>query len=178
MHTEYEVRVLEIDVDAIIEKLEKLGAKKIGDWNYRRYVYDVKPKEEGKWIRLRTNGESTTLTYKNIIDNSINGTKEVEIEVDDFDNTHKFLECIGFDARSYQENKRIRYMLDDVEVDIDTWPMIPSYLEIEGDSEDDVMKIVDKLGLETSNLTSLSPQDIYIDIYEIDIRDMDVLKFN
>ena len=178
MHTEYEVRVLEIDVYAIIEKLEKLGAKKIGDWNYRRYVYDVKPKEEGKWIRLRTNGESTTLTYKNIIDNSINGTKEVEINVDSFDNTNEFLECIGFKSRSYQENKRVRYMLDDVEIDIDTWPMIPSYLEIEGDSEDDVMRIVNKLGLETSNLTSLSPQDIYIDIYEIDIRDMDVLKFN
>ena len=178
MHTEYEVRVLEIDVYAIIEKLEKLGAKKIGDWNYRRYVYDVKPKEEGKWIRLRTNGESTTLTYKNIIDNSINGTKEVEINVNSFDNTNEFLECIGFKSRSYQENKRVRYMLDDVEIDIDTWPMIPSYLEIEGDSEDDVMRIVNKLGLETSNLTSLSPQDIYIDIYGIDIRDMDVLKFN
>ena len=178
MHTEIEVRILEINIDNIIDKLEKLGAKRVGDWNYRRYVYDVKPKEEGKWIRLRTNGDSTTLTYKNIIDNSINGTKEVEINVDSFDNTNEFLECIGFKSRSYQENKRVRYMLDDVEIDIDTWPMIPSYLEIEGDSEDDVMRIVNKLGLETSNLTSLSPQDIYIDIYGIDIRDMDVLKFN
>ena len=178
MHTEIEVRILEINIDNIIDKLEKLGAKRVGDWYYRRYVYDLKPKEEGKWIRLRTNGESTTLTYKNIIDNSINGTKEVEINVDSFDNTNEFLECIGFKSRSYQENKRVRYMLDDVEIDIDTWPMIPPYMEIEGDSEDDVMRIVNKLGLETSNLTSLSPQDIYIDIYGIDIRDMDVLKFN
>ena len=177
MHTEYEVRILEIDVDDIIDKLEKLRAKKVGNWNYRRYVYDVKPKEEGKWIRLRTNGESTTLTYKNIVYKTVSGTKEVEIKVDDFDNTHKFLECIGFDARSYQENKRIRYMLDDVEVDIDTWPMIPSYLELEGDSEEDIMKIVDKLELDSSKVTSLSPQDIYIEVYGIDIRDMDIIKF-
>lgn len=35
MHTEYEVRVLDIDKDKIIKKLEELGAQKIADFDYK-----------------------------------------------------------------------------------------------------------------------------------------------
>ena len=66
MHIEIEERVLEINPEEIIKKLENLKAVKVGDWNQRRYVYDFNPIRENEWIRLRTNGESTTLTYKNI----------------------------------------------------------------------------------------------------------------
>lgn len=107
MHTEYEVRVLEVNKEEIIKKLEHLNAKKIGDWNQKRYVYDLKPKKEGEWIRLRTNGEIATLTYKNVYKDTIDGTKEIEIIVDDFENTNQLLNNIGFIAKSYQENKRI-----------------------------------------------------------------------
>ncbi len=34
--------------------------------------------------------------------------------------------------RAVQENKRCHYILEDVEIDIDSWPMIPDYIEIEG----------------------------------------------
>ena len=56
MNIEYEVRVLEINKDELISKLENLGATFKGEYFQRRYVYDVVPKEESKWIRLRTNG--------------------------------------------------------------------------------------------------------------------------
>lgn len=177
MYTEYELRVLEIDQEKIIEKLEILGATKIGEWNQKRYVYNTNPVNEGKWIRLRTNGEVTTLTYKNVVENTIDGTKEIEVVVDDFDTTNQFLECIGFKAKAYQENKRIQYKLDDVEIDIDTWPMIPTYLELEGQSEEVVMEMLKKLDLNESKVTTLSPQDLYIDIYGIDITKMKVIKF-
>lgn len=39
---------------------------------------------------------------------------------------------IGFDYRSLQENKRIQYILNGIEIDFDTWPMIPTYMEFEG----------------------------------------------
>lgn len=64
MNTEYEIRVLEIDKEKLIKKLEELGAEFKGDNEQKRYVYDIIPKEDGKWIRLRTNGRKTTLTYK------------------------------------------------------------------------------------------------------------------
>ena len=71
MKTEYEIRVLEIDKEKLIDKLEELGAKKVGEFNQKRYVYDLNPVQENKWIRLRTNGKETTLTYKSIYDGKI-----------------------------------------------------------------------------------------------------------
>lgn len=120
MKTEYEVRVLEIDVEEMIKKIEDMGAKKIGEYEQKRYVYDIKPAEEGKWIRLRTNGKKATITYKDIVSKTIDGTKEIEVTVDDFETTNEFLEKIGFIHKNYQENRRIQYELDGIEIDFDS----------------------------------------------------------
>ncbi len=61
MVTEYETKVLDINVKEIIEKLETLGAKKVLDCTYKRHVFDL---SDGGWIRIRTDGQTTTLTYK------------------------------------------------------------------------------------------------------------------
>ena len=177
MNTEYELRVLEIDKGKMIKKLQVLGAIKKGEYHQRRYVYDLRPAENGKWIRLRTNGEKTTLTYKNIESNTIDGTKEVEFEVEDFNKANEFLERIGFFNRGYQENDRIQYFLDGVEIDIDSWPMIPTYMEIEGKSKEEVMKMKEKLDLDESKITTLNCDDIYKQIYNIDISKIKELKF-
>lgn len=177
MKTEYEARVLEIDKDKMMNLLEELGAVKKGEYEQRRYVYDLKPVQKGKWIRLRTNGIKTTLTYKDIVSNTIDGTKEVEFEVEDFDAANEFLNRIGFTARSYQENNRIQYELDNVEIDIDTWPMIPTYLEIEGKSEEEVNNMIKRLKLDNLKITTLNCGDIYKQIYNIDISGINQLKF-
>ena len=177
MKTEYEIRVLEIEKESIVKKLEDFGAVKIGEYNQKRYVYDLKPVQKNKWIRLRTNGVETTLTYKNIESNTIDGTKEVELKVDSFETTNEFLNKIGFVARNYQENKRTRYILDNVEIDIDTWPMIPTYLEIEANSEEEVNSMVKKLRLNNFKITALNCDDIYRKIYNIDILKIKELKF-
>lgn len=177
MKTEYEIRILEIDQNEIIKKLEKLGATKKGEYNQKRYVYDLKPCENGKWIRLRTNGIVTTLCYKNVISNKIDGTKEIEFIVEDFDLCNIFLEKIGYKKRNYQENKRIQYILNNVEFDIDTWPMIPTYLEIEGNSEKEVLAMIDLLELDKTKLTTLNCEDIYKEIYDIDVLSIEELKF-
>ena len=177
MKTEYEIRVLEINKEEIMKKLEELGATKIGEFNQKRYVYDLKPVEENKWIRLRTNGIKTTLTYKDIESNTIDGTKEVELEVDNFETTNEFLERIGFRNKGYQENNRIQYMLKGVEIDIDSWPGIPAYLEIEGESEKEVIKIKELLNINECKVTTLNCSDIYKEIYNIDISRIKELKF-
>ena len=177
MKTEYEIRILEINKEKMIKRLEELGATKIGNFKQKRYVYDLKPVENGKWIRLRTNGKTTTLTYKNIVSNTIDGTKEVEIEVEDFYKANDFLEKIGFKHRSYQENERLQYSLNDVEIDIDSWPMIPTYMEIEGKSEEDVLNLKNILNISENKVTTLNCDDIYKQIYQIDISKIKELKF-
>lgn len=178
MHIEYEVRVLEIDVEQLEEKLKQAGAVLQWDHLQRRYVYDFIPKIEGKWIRLRTNGDTTTFTIKNIVSSEIDGTQELEIEVSDFEKTNMILNELGFVAKGYQENRRRQYLLDGVEVDIDSWPMIPTYLEVEGKSEEDVYHVLDKLGISKDQVTSRDVDGIYQDygyhlneIYELKLEE-------
>ena len=177
MNIEYEARILDIDKDKLIKRLKDLNARFVGEFNQKRYVYNIIPKTNGKWLRLRTNGNKTTLTYKSVEKNSIDGTKELEIEVDNFENTNSLLELAGIKNKGYQENNRVQYVLDDVEIDIDTWPMIPTYVEIEGKSEESVLNIIKKLGINDKKITTLDVQSLYKEIYNIDITKIDVLKF-
>lgn len=177
MHTEIEERILEIDTDKVIKKLESLGATKKGEWFQKRYTYDFTPKRESEWLRLRTNGVETTLTYKNVETREIDGTKELEILVDDFEETNKFLEILGYKYKNYQENKRIRYYLNDVEIDIDTWPMIPTYMELEGPSVEKVKEVEDLLEVDKSKITTLFADEIYDKYYGIDVLSIKELKF-
>jgi adenylate cyclase class 2 len=177
MNIEYEERVLEVDKEKLIKKLESLGAVKVGDFHQKRKVYDVKPVNENKWFRLRTDGHLTTLTFKNVEKNTIDGTKELEIVVDSFDKMDEMMNLLGYKSRNYQENDRTRYMLDDVELDIDSWPLIPTYLELESDSIEKIKKVEKKIGVDPEMITNLNCQDIYQDIYDIDVNKIKVLKF-
>lgn len=176
MNTEYEIRVLEIDKEKLVKKLEELGAEFKGDNEQKRYVYDIIPKEDGKWIRLRTNGRKTTLTYKNIVKTTIDGTKEIEVEVENFEKTNEILENMGIKSKGYQENKRTQYVLNGVEIDIDSWPMIPTYVEIEGKNEEEVMTTLELLDLPKDKVTTLDVDSVYKK-YGIDSKDIKVLKF-
>lgn len=178
MHTEFEVRILDINKDDIIRKLEKIGAKKIAEFDYKRRVYNFNPPTDHKWIRLRTDGNKTTLTIKKIESFSIDGTKEMEIEVSDFEETNRMLEELGYKSHTYQENKRIRYVFDGVEFDIDSWPYIPTYLEIEGKSEEAVKNMMDLLEVDKEKATSLDVQGVFKDFYNIDIAEVPVVKFD
>lgn len=169
MNIEYELKVLEINIKEIEDKLISLGAIKLGDNLQRRYVYDFKPVIPHKWIRLRTNGIKTTLTIKEVKDNnSIGGTLEKEIEVSNFESTNEILAELGYTPKSYQENRRITYKYEDIEIDIDFWPMIPTYMEIEGKSEKDVLNFFKKLELKDAKTTTYSVDLIYKEIYKID----------
>ena len=161
MNTEYEVRVLEINHDEMVKKLESLGAEFKFEALQQRYVYDVQPKQENKWIRLRTDGKKTTLTIKDLQAKTIDGTKELEIIVDDFAKTNSILEELGYKNRGFQQNKRTQYILDGVEIDLDRWPLIPEYMEIEGPSIEAVESTLTKLGINKEEIVTLDVASIY-----------------
>ncbi len=178
MHTEYEVRILEIDSNRVIEKLKELGAEFQWDCIQKRYVYDFIPKIDGKWIRLRTNGRKSTLTIKNLVSSKIDGTQELEVEVDNFERTNLILKELGFEPKGYQENRRCQYLLNGVEIDIDSWPMIPTYLEIEGPSEEAVYNTLEVLGFDIGDVSTKDVEAIYLDygynleeVYELKLED-------
>ena len=68
-------------------------------------------------------------------------------------------------------------MLDGVEIDIDTWPYIPTYVEIEGKSTEDVTNMIDKLNLSKKQVTSIDVQEVFKKYYNIDIAKVEEVKF-
>lgn len=178
MSIEYEVRILNIPVDATIELLERFGAIKVGCFHQKRYVYDYNPIQKGKWIRLRSNGIFNTLTLKEIKSLRIDGTSELEITVSDFDETNKILNKLGYSPRTFQENYRIEYRLGETTFDIDKWPKIPVYMEIEGTSEQAVVNALAMLGFNEHDFTTKDVDTIYREIYGIQLNDIKYLEFS
>jgi len=176
MQTEFEVKILDINLHDIQNKLKLLNTDYIWEKYQKRLVYDFNPAHPWKWIRLRQKWDKVELTIKEIIDDSITWTKELEIWVSDFETTNLILEKLGYKAKAFQENKRISYKLDWVEIEIDSWPLIPTYLEIEWKSELEVKKIVEKLWYKISDTTSINTTKVYKK-YWIDIEKIKELKF-
>ena len=175
MKTEIEVKILNIDVDIIKQKLAELGAKKVAERNMRRFVYDCK--QECSFVRLRDDGKKSTLTFKERRTYEIDSTKEIEVVVDNFEEAHKLLLGMGLSLITYQENKRNSYVLDNVEIEIDFWPKITAYLEVEGKSVEDVERIVKLLGFTMEQTTALSTNKVYAN-YGIDLHSFKELKFD
>ena len=178
MAKEREVTILNIDEKVFVSKLLNNGAVKKDEFLQRRYTYDFNPILPNKWIRLRTNGKKTTLTIKEIKDKTaIDGTMELETVVGDFDVMNDILKELGYRYRNYQENYRIIYSLDNVEISIDSWPLIPTYAEIEGKTNEDVVMALEKLGYTLDDATTLDVTSIYNEIYGIDLLKIKELKF-
>lgn len=153
---EIEVKFLDINITDIEQKLVSIGAQRIGETlsKITNFDYpDYRLKEKKAWVRLRSEFGKTTIAYKQRLgagfeDGSVSdkGMKEIEIEVSDFNIANSFLKSIGLIEKFSQERKRIRWEKDSIEFDIDTWPLVPSYIEIEGDSIENIKKVSEELG--------------------------------
>src|SRR6185436_15200174 len=105
MHEEKEVKFLHIDPVALQAKLTALGAEKVGEYFYRRRVFDypdMRLNKANAWVRVRDEGEKIMLCYKQRQGvtsqdgtTSDTGMEEVEVEVKDFDKTCLILERVG-----------------------------------------------------------------------------------
>lgn len=162
MPTEYEAKILDIAPGEIATLITAKGGTQTREPTLmRRRVYDIISGDASTWIRLRDTGSETTLCVKKIHDDTIDGTEEVESGVDDFDTTNELLGMMGFRPKSYQENRRTSFTLDGARLEIDTWPLIPPYLEIESESRDHVLQVAAILGYPEEQLTAENTTKIY-----------------
>ena len=155
MENEYEITVLDIDVMKIEKKLLEIGAVKEGEFFQKRNLYNFLEEYRGRFI---------------------GSVKELEVEVSDFEKTDEILNMLGYEHSMYQENKRTIYRLGNIEFDIDSWPMIPTYLEIEGKSKEQVEEMIEKLEIDKNKLSLDKVSEIYKK-YGFDIHDYRDLRF-
>lgn len=176
MPIEHEAKILDVDPVAVESLILGKGGQKLAERFMRRYVYDIVPGDQSKWIRLRDTGTETTLTVKEITSDAIDGTHEVEVGVDDFATTNALLGALGFVAKSYQETKRTSFVLDGAQVELDAWPRIPPYLEIEAGSTAEVVRVAGLLGYAEADLTAENTIKVYAR-YGIDLDAIAELRF-
>ena len=176
MPIEHEGKILGIDPQEIEQRIVGRGGRKVGEQLMRRFVYDIVPGDMSRWVRLRDTGRETTLAVKEISSDALDGTREVEVVVDSFEQTSTLLGMLGFTAKSYQENKRTSFLLEGAEVEIDAWPRIPAYVEIEAESAREVVRVASLLGYDETDLTGENTIKVYAR-YGIDLAGIPDLRF-
>lgn len=158
MKTETEVIFLDADHQAIRDKLNKLGAVCEKPMRLmRRTIMDFPDNRlhnaDHAWVRVRDEGDQTTLTYKRTVQDSIDGAEEIEVPVGSYESTVEFLQAIGLSILSTQESKRETWRVSGLEVVLDLWPWVSPTMEIEGEDPDAIQKLASQLGLDWNKAT-------------------------
>lgn len=165
MQTEIEAKFPNVDPTDIRTKLAAAGATMVHpEILMRRNVFDFpdqRLEKIGGWARVRDEGAKITMSYKQLNDRSLHGTVEATVTVNDYDQACAILRGIGLESRSYQETKRELWKLGDVEVTIDTWPWVPTFVELEGPSEEAVRSAAAALGFDWSKAMHGSVETVY-----------------
>lgn len=163
MKTEIEVKFLNVDIDTMRDTLKSAGARLEQPMRLmkRALVETDEMRSRHAFYRIRDEGDKVTLTFKQFTENSLTGAKEHEITVSDFDTTVAILAEAGLHYHTFQESKRETWKYKDVEVVIDEWPWINSYIEIEGGSEKAVKSAAAELGFDWKDAVFGSVDVIY-----------------
>ncbi len=170
MKSEIEATFTKIDKDQLRAQLKKLGATLLQpDTLMRRIIFDI---DDYSFVRVRDEGNRITMSYKHLDNLSLSGMKEVCLTVDDYEEAINFVKAVGLKPKAEQETYREEWRLDNVEIDIDTWPWIPSYVEIEGPSEAAVKFVATELGFDMEDAIYGSVDQVYNLYYDVTRHDI------
>ncbi len=173
MNNEIEAQFLDINKNEIRAKLESAGGKLINKERImKRVIFDA---GEHQFIRVRDEGDKVVMTYKNVHnDKSILGTKEVNVIVDDYDRAVEFMKGTHLDIKAHQETLREEWELNGCEICIDTWPWIPSFIEVEGPSEEKVWETAAMLDMDKEKAKFGSVDSTYEHYYGVECDEVNL----
>ncbi len=183
---EIEVKFLNIDKEALEKKLLEIGAEKVADMFLRHVAFDFPGwplNKANSWVRVRDEGDKVTFTFKKRLgvssDNTADeGMEEVEVVTSSYEDTKTILKKVGMvEKHGEAQKKRSRWKKGNVEFDIDTIALIPSYLEIEAKSWEDIDKAIQELGLDPKEKKICSAQQIY-QVYGINVEEYETINFD
>lgn len=178
MARELEVKVLGVDKYELEKSLIDLGATLIKRERQVNTVFmdideDIEDVGEG-YLRIResenleTGETSNTLTFKkNISQDGFRENEEIETKVEDRDAMLSILACLNIHIKHIGEKTRVRYELEGIRFDIDTWDQNTypnTYMEIEVKDPKDIDKAIRLLKIDQSQVTTKSLKELRHDI--------------
>lgn len=147
MATELEIKFLDFNIKALKQQLNLSGASLIFSNLFRITIFHGLSGDDREYIRVRDEGNFVTLVHKRTYEKSIAAT-EHEVIVDSYERAIALLKAMGLRKKRTEEKQRIHYKLGEASIDIDSWPGIPTYIEIEADTEDVLRLTCEKLGFD------------------------------
>jgi len=178
MAYETETKVLDINTEQMKGKLRSVDAREIQDTTLIVDWYHVrgtKPGEDPWFLRIRSNsegGHEVTWKAKSDVLGVSRRHKEINFMVEEPEKLAELFDELGLEPYAHQEKRRTSFEYEGWRFDIDQYPGMPAYMEIEGASEEHVKEALAMLGLE-SNRTSAEGERVLIqDTYGLDWYDM------
>lgn len=174
MPKEIELTVYDIDREEILRKLKECGAVFVGKYHFKTVNFQLETvnqikslgidKDDEKyytaWIRIRTDGTSTTLTLKEQYGSTIMKRNEYEVSVDDFLKTIKIIMKLKPTMQyTYIESEREEYKLGLVVIDINKRQKLPYSIEIEAPSKVLVDETYRKLDIKKEPMKNVAVND-------------------
>ena len=182
VHLGYTGGMIEIEAKFLVgheetrEKLKKLGGVLVKPMReMTRQCLDIPGRAgDGSWLRVRDEGDGeVTMSYKQQGERTISGTSEICLRVDNLENALLFLKECGMVVKSLQQTRRESWELFGASIDLDEWPWIPSFIEIEAEDEETVRRVAEELGLDMANAIYGSVEPIYMKYYDVSEEDID-----
>lgn len=179
MQKEIETRFLDINKDEFIKKLILLGAVDEGEEKLEEIIFhpvDMSWIGKRKFVRLRKTKDKIKLTYKENVEQTVDSAREIEFEISDLDKCSKFFEKIGLKAIRQLEKYRRTFNLHDVTIDIDSWPKIPAYVEIEGSSVELLKNFCNQVGFDWEKRFDGDAREVFRH-YDYNLDEISVITF-
>lgn len=177
MKPEIEAKFLNVDFDDVRAKLRAVGAECVQPMRrMRRKNFDHadgRLEAIGGWVRVRDEGDKVTLAYKQLDNRDIDGTKEVSVEVSSFADTVALLTAAGLKQTSYQETRRESWVLDGTQIELDEWPWVQPFVEIEAPDADTLYAVAEKLGFKKEAALHGSVEIMYLQEYDVTEKEVD-----
>lgn len=158
---EKEIKILEIDKDDVIKKLENLWAEKSFDGFIHDIYYDFldwennKMEENKRLFRVRQKWEIHLYTIKRKRNKKsewwekwVKIADEWENIITDVESFKKVLEKYWMKQVREKKKYRVSYKLGNIEFDIDKYEDIPTLMEIEAPSSEEIKQYIKKLWLD------------------------------
>ena len=155
------------EIDKYIEEnINNIDISKLEDRKMLKIIEDT-GNRFFKWIRLRQDGEIVEITIKYIYSNkanyNIDEVKEIEIKTDNFEMANKLIEEMGYYRKKLAEKKRDSYSYQGMDIEIDEWPLLEPYIEIEGSNIDKIYELANLLGYSKEQTIVMNTEDVYLE---------------
>lgn len=175
-YKEHEIKILDVDIETLTTKLEAIGARKVYDDNRTIIAIDTKDKkylnECDKLIRVTDEGSIKVTMHVNQSKPEIK--EGIKFKTSRMKETMDFFHEMGLDPISKVTAHRVSYELGKIDFDIDKFPAIPAFLEIDIEHIEDegytVDSLLEALDLQNNRLVVMGTEDIHkeygIDYFE------------